>query len=42
MGVSGTYPGSSLWPKVVKGLFNMDAYVTVSNGSTPSGPSSSG
>ncbi|MFD5567254.1 glycoside hydrolase domain-containing protein [Streptomyces cadmiisoli] len=33
MGVSGTYPGSSLWPKVVKGLFNMDAYVTVSNGS---------
>ncbi|WP_033312021.1 glycoside hydrolase domain-containing protein [Streptomyces iakyrus] len=33
MGVSGTYPGSSLWPKVVKGLFNMDAYVTVSGGS---------
>lgn len=33
MGVSGTYPGSALWPKVVKGLFNMDAYVTVSNGS---------
>ncbi|NUV71920.1 MULTISPECIES: glycoside hydrolase domain-containing protein [unclassified Streptomyces] len=33
MGVSATYPGSSLWPKVVKGLFNMDAYVTVSNGS---------
>ncbi|MEG3628523.1 glycoside hydrolase domain-containing protein [Streptomyces poriticola] len=33
MGVSGTYPGSSLWPKVVKGLFNMDAYVTVNNGS---------
>ncbi|MFD7691080.1 glycoside hydrolase domain-containing protein [Streptomyces sp. NPDC059781] len=33
MGVSGTYPGSSLWPKVVKGLFNMDAYVTVGNGS---------
>ncbi|MEU4263367.1 glycoside hydrolase domain-containing protein [Streptomyces argenteolus] len=33
MGVSSTYPGSSLWPKVVKGLFNMDAYVTVSNGS---------
>ncbi|MZE80105.1 glycoside hydrolase domain-containing protein [Streptomyces xinghaiensis] len=33
MGVSSTYPGSSLWPKVVKGLFNMDAYVTVNNGS---------
>ncbi|MFC4470413.1 glycoside hydrolase domain-containing protein [Streptomyces xiangluensis] len=33
MGVAGTYPGSSLWPKVVKGLFNMDAYVTVNNGS---------
>ncbi|MYZ33983.1 MULTISPECIES: glycoside hydrolase domain-containing protein [unclassified Streptomyces] len=33
MGVDGTYPGSSLWPKVVKGLFNMDAYVTVSGGS---------
>ncbi|MBC7274172.1 MAG: DUF1906 domain-containing protein [Streptomyces sp.] len=33
MGVSVTYPGSSLWPKVVKGLFNMDAYVTVNNGS---------
>ncbi|MDF6020566.1 glycoside hydrolase domain-containing protein [Streptomyces sp. JH34] len=33
MGVSSTYPGSSLWPKVVKGLFNMDAYVTVSDGS---------
>ncbi|WP_367134969.1 MULTISPECIES: glycoside hydrolase domain-containing protein [Streptomyces] len=33
MGVDGTYPGSSLWPKVVKGLFNMDAYVSVSNGS---------
>lgn len=33
MGVGSTYPGSSLWPKVVKGLFNMDAYVTVSNGS---------
>ncbi|MDO0933355.1 DUF1906 domain-containing protein [Streptomyces sp. DG2A-72] len=33
MGVSATYPGSSLWPKVVKGLFNMDAYVTVNNGS---------
>ncbi|MFI6371380.1 glycoside hydrolase domain-containing protein [Streptomyces sp. NPDC050546] len=33
MGVSGTYPGSSLWPKVVKGLFNMDAYVTVGGGS---------
>jgi peptidoglycan hydrolase-like protein with peptidoglycan-binding domain len=33
MGVSATYPGSSLWPKVVKGLFNMDAYVTVGGGS---------
>lgn len=33
MGLSATYPGSSLWPKVVKGLFNMDAYVTVSGGS---------
>ncbi|MFZ4153780.1 glycoside hydrolase domain-containing protein [Streptomyces pseudogriseolus] len=33
MGVSGTYPGTSLWPKVVKGLLNMDAYVTVNNGS---------
>ncbi len=33
MGVSGTYPGASLWPKVVKGLFNMDAYVTVGGGS---------
>ncbi|MEU7582278.1 glycoside hydrolase domain-containing protein [Streptomyces sp. NPDC041068] len=33
MGVDGTYPGSSLWPKVVKGLFNMDAYVTISGGS---------
>ncbi|MEU5439004.1 glycoside hydrolase domain-containing protein [Streptomyces sp. NPDC020719] len=33
MGVGGTYPGSSLWPKVVKGLFNMDAYVSVNNGS---------
>ncbi|MGX1562238.1 glycoside hydrolase domain-containing protein [Streptomyces sp. NPDC055506] len=33
MGVSGTYPGSSLWPKVVKGLFNMDAYVTIGGGS---------
>ncbi|MQS38553.1 glycoside hydrolase domain-containing protein [Streptomyces katsurahamanus] len=33
MGVEVTYPGSVLWPKVVKGLFNMDAYVTVSGGS---------
>lgn len=32
MGVDGTYPGSSLW-KVVKGLLNMDAYVTVNSGS---------
>jgi len=33
MGLGVTYPGSSLWPKVVKGLFNMDSYVTVSGGS---------
>nr|WP_203644012.1 glycoside hydrolase domain-containing protein [Streptomyces sp. SID14478] len=33
MGVGSTYPGSALWPKTAKGLFNMDAYVTVSNGS---------
>ncbi|WP_326698137.1 DUF1906 domain-containing protein [Streptomyces sp. NBC_01754] len=33
MGVAGTYPGSSLWPKTAKGLFNMDAYVTVNGGS---------
>ncbi|MFH8989324.1 glycoside hydrolase domain-containing protein [Streptomyces sp. NPDC017940] len=33
MGVDKVYPGSSLWPKVVKGLFNMDAYVTVNEGS---------
>ncbi|GGY10910.1 glycoside hydrolase domain-containing protein [Streptomyces tanashiensis] len=33
MGVDGTYPGTSLWPKVIKGLFNMDAYVTVNDGS---------
>ncbi|MEL5959982.1 glycoside hydrolase domain-containing protein [Streptomyces sp. CLV115] len=33
MGLSVAYPGSVLWPKAVKGLFNMDAYVTVSNGS---------
>ncbi|MET8514513.1 glycoside hydrolase domain-containing protein [Streptomyces sp. NPDC005077] len=33
MGLGVTYPGSSLWPKVVKGLFNMDAYATVNNGS---------
>ncbi|QIQ03140.1 glycoside hydrolase domain-containing protein [Streptomyces liangshanensis] len=33
MGVSGTYPGSALWPKTTKGLFNMDAYVPVGNGS---------
>ncbi|SCF98227.1 glycoside hydrolase domain-containing protein [Streptomyces sp. Ncost-T10-10d] len=33
MGLSVTYPGSAVWPKVAKGLFNMDAYVTVSNGS---------
>ncbi|MQS35444.1 glycoside hydrolase domain-containing protein [Streptomyces katsurahamanus] len=34
MGVSGLFPGSSLEPKVVKGLFNMDAYVTVNSGSS--------
>ncbi|MGY0069233.1 glycoside hydrolase domain-containing protein [Streptomyces sp. QTS137] len=34
MGVSGAYPGNSLEPKVFKGLLNMDAYVTVENGST--------
>ncbi|MGW6056022.1 glycoside hydrolase domain-containing protein [Streptomyces sp. NPDC055189] len=26
------YPDDALWPKVVKGLFNMDAYVTVNGG----------
>ncbi|ANW19793.1 glycoside hydrolase domain-containing protein [Streptomyces clavuligerus] len=33
MGVDTLFPGSSLEPKVVKGLFNMDAYVTVNSGS---------
>ncbi|HEX8347460.1 MAG TPA: peptidoglycan-binding domain-containing protein, partial [Actinoplanes sp.] len=33
MGVDGAFPGTSLEPKVVKALFNMDAYVTVNNGS---------
>ncbi|MGK5629198.1 glycoside hydrolase domain-containing protein [Streptomyces sp. URMC 123] len=33
MGVDGVYPGSALWPKTAKGLFNMDAYVTVGGGS---------
>ncbi|NEB41804.1 glycoside hydrolase domain-containing protein [Streptomyces sp. SID14515] len=33
MGVEAVYPGGALWPKTTKGLFNMDAYVTVSNGS---------
>ncbi|WP_327113310.1 DUF1906 domain-containing protein [Streptomyces sp. NBC_01341] len=33
MGVDVTYPGGALWPKTVKGLFNMDAYVTVNSGS---------
>lgn len=33
MGVDTIYPDSSLWPKAVKGLFNMDAYVTVNGGS---------
>ncbi|MET7357337.1 glycoside hydrolase domain-containing protein [Streptomyces sp. NPDC005562] len=27
------YPDRNLWPKEVKGLFNMDAYVTIDNGS---------
>nr|WP_202534789.1 glycoside hydrolase domain-containing protein [Streptomyces sp. SID3212] len=34
MGLSATYPGSSLWPKVVKGLLTMDAYVTTPQGSS--------
>ncbi|MBT8228384.1 MAG: DUF1906 domain-containing protein [Dactylosporangium sp.] len=34
MGADSAFPGDSLEPKVVKGLFNMDAYVTVSNGSS--------
>ncbi|GAA2977229.1 hypothetical protein Sfulv_23720 [Streptomyces fulvorobeus] len=34
MGLSVVYPGSALWPKVLKGLFNMDAYVTVNGGSS--------
>ncbi|MBC8994253.1 DUF1906 domain-containing protein [Micromonospora chalcea] len=33
MGVDAGFPGSSLEPKVVKALLNMDAYVTVNNGS---------
>ncbi|MEU8817477.1 glycoside hydrolase domain-containing protein [Actinoplanes sp. NPDC048796] len=33
MGVAGAFPGGDLEPKVVKALFNMDAYVTVNNGS---------
>ena len=33
MGVDTVYSGSSLEPKVVKGLLNMDAYVTVNSGS---------
>jgi peptidoglycan hydrolase-like protein with peptidoglycan-binding domain len=33
MGVASAFPGSSLEPKVVKALFNMDAYITVNNGS---------
>ncbi|GAA2520566.1 MULTISPECIES: glycoside hydrolase domain-containing protein [Streptomyces] len=34
MGVDFAYPGSNLTPKVFKGLLNMDAYVTVNNGSS--------
>ncbi|WP_149825525.1 glycoside hydrolase domain-containing protein [Streptomyces tailanensis] len=34
MGAHVPYPDDALWPKVVKGLFNMDAYVTVNNGSS--------
>ncbi|MEU6144263.1 glycoside hydrolase domain-containing protein [Streptomyces sp. NPDC047081] len=33
MGVDSIYPGTSLEPKVVKGLMNMDAYTTISGGS---------
>jgi peptidoglycan hydrolase-like protein with peptidoglycan-binding domain len=33
MGVASAFPGSSLEPKVFKALLNMDAYVTVNNGS---------
>ncbi|MYQ43032.1 Putative peptidoglycan binding domain-containing protein [Streptomyces sp. LamerLS-316] len=33
MGVAVTYPGSALWPKTAKGLFNMDAYTTIGGGS---------
>ncbi|MFD8087168.1 glycoside hydrolase domain-containing protein [Kitasatospora sp. NPDC059722] len=32
MGLDGVFPGSSLEPKVVKGLLTMDAYVTVGDG----------
>ncbi|MFE7515023.1 glycoside hydrolase domain-containing protein [Streptomyces sp. NPDC057540] len=32
MGVAYAFPGTSLQPKVVKGLFNMDAYVSVGDG----------
>ncbi|MFI7341798.1 glycoside hydrolase domain-containing protein [Streptomyces sp. NPDC050085] len=33
MGLDRRFPGGSLEPKVVKGLMNMDAYVTVNDGS---------
>ncbi|MGX2995129.1 glycoside hydrolase domain-containing protein [Streptomyces sp. JNUCC 64] len=33
MGVGAIYPEGSLWPKTAKGLFNMDAYTTISGGS---------
>ncbi|MFJ8789748.1 glycoside hydrolase domain-containing protein [Streptomyces sp. NPDC102462] len=33
MGVSGAFPGGGIEPKVFKGLLNMDAYVSVNNGS---------
>ncbi|MFJ4905566.1 glycoside hydrolase domain-containing protein [Streptomyces sp. NPDC093249] len=33
MGVAHAFPGTGLQPKVIKGLFNMDAYVSVGNGS---------
>ncbi|MBW1598616.1 hypothetical protein HPT28_16580 [Streptomyces sp. JJ38] len=33
MGVDSMFPGSSLEPKVTKGLFNMDPYTVVNNGS---------
>src|SRR5690606_39428853 len=34
MGVSGSYPGDSVTPKVFKGLLTMDAYVQVAGGNS--------